>query len=128
LKLKIDENPMLQIVRGNIVELIVDVIVNSAHPSLMAGGGVCGAIHSAAGPLLEKEAKPLGPLDSGCAVTTSGFNLKATKVIHAVAPRRLRVTEEEEMLLERTYEAAIIEFHKLSEVKSIAFPSMGTGI
>jgi|SaaInlStandDraft_5_1057022.scaffolds.fasta_scaffold244767_1 O-acetyl-ADP-ribose deacetylase (regulator of RNase III) len=30
----------MKIIKGNIIELSVDVIVNSAHPTLLAGGGV----------------------------------------------------------------------------------------
>jgi O-acetyl-ADP-ribose deacetylase (regulator of RNase III) len=119
---------MIRVIQGDIVELDVDVIVNSAHPTLMAGSGVCGAIHAAAGPLLEAEAKKLGPLEPGNAVTTNGFNLKAGHIIHAVAPRFLRRTEEEEILLGQTYQAAMFEFEKLESAETIAFPSMGTGI
>lgn len=45
----------IQITKGDITKLQVDAIVNSAHSSLLAGSGVCGAIHQAAGKELEKE-------------------------------------------------------------------------
>ena len=118
----------MKIIRGNIIELSVDVIVNSAHPTLLAGGGVSGAIHRAAGPELETAAKPLGPIDPGHAVTKKAFDLTAKYVIHAVAPRYLRKTHEEEILLVKTYVSALTEFGKLGGMKSLAFPAMGTGI
>ncbi|SCA55937.1 O-acetyl-ADP-ribose deacetylase [Candidatus Terasakiella magnetica] len=119
---------MIRVIRGNIVELDVDVIVNSAHPTLMAGSGVCGAIHAAAGPMLEPVVKKLGPLEPGNAVTTESYNLNASHIIHAVAPRYLRKTTEEELQLQETYKASMKEFQKLDNAKTIAFPSMGTGI
>jgi O-acetyl-ADP-ribose deacetylase (regulator of RNase III) len=127
----------LEIVRGNILEQDVDFLVNSAHPSLLAGGGVSGAIHRAAGPELEKAARPLGPLKPGQAAITPGFNLKAKFVIHAVAPRYHEFQQDptfrRELLLQTyTYalELAVGQLAKDQRLghASIAFPSMGTGI
>jgi O-acetyl-ADP-ribose deacetylase (regulator of RNase III) len=118
----------MELVLGNLLDLDVDVIVNSANPSLLAGGGVCGAIHRAAGPELEAAAKHLGPLKPGEAVVTAGFGLNAKFVIHAVAPRYMHGTADEERQLQSAYATALQLASRLEDVESIAFPSMGTGI
>jgi O-acetyl-ADP-ribose deacetylase (regulator of RNase III) len=55
-----------------------EIIVLSANPSLLAGSGISGIIHKAAGSELEKAAKLLGPLKPGKAVITPAFNLSAS--------------------------------------------------
>src|SRR5262249_44636927 len=73
-------------VRGDITQETTDAIVNAANSSLAPGGGVCGAIHRAAGPELAKACAELGGCPTGDARITPGFALKAGHVIHAVGP------------------------------------------
>jgi len=119
---------MINIVVGNILKSSADIIVFSAHPSLLAGSGVSGLIHKAAGPELEKAAKSLGPLSPGEAVITPAFNLPARFVSHAVCPRYIYGTLEEEEVLARAYESALDCKEKTMGARHIAFVSMGTGI
>jgi O-acetyl-ADP-ribose deacetylase (regulator of RNase III) len=119
---------MIEIVVGDILKSKADVIVFSAHPSLLAGSGVSGVIHRAAGPELEKAAKILGPLRSGEAVITPAFNLSAKCIIHAVCPRYIYGTLEEKRGLAQAYKSALDLKKEMSEATRIAFVSMGTGV
>ena len=71
---------------GDITTLDVDCIVNAANENLMPGGGVCGAIHQAAGQELALECKRIGHCGVGEARITKGYHLKAEHVIHTVGP------------------------------------------
>ena len=81
----------IRVVLGDITKIKTDIIVNSANASLYEGGGVCGAIHRAAGPQLQEACLPLSPIKTGEAVVTPAFKLRdligAKYVIHAVGPR-----------------------------------------
>ena len=80
---------MISAVLGDINHICADAIVNSANPSLLSSGGVCGAIHRAAVGDSELECRAIGKCSVGSAVTTMAFVLLAIAVIHAVGPRYL---------------------------------------
>ena len=71
----------LEILMGDITQADADIIVYSAHPSLLAGSGVSGLIHKAAGRELEATAKEFAPLKVGEAIITPAFGLKSKYVI-----------------------------------------------
>ena len=77
----------IEIIPADITTLHVDAIVNAANEYLMAGGGVCGVIHKAAGIELERECNTLDGCATGQAKITKGYNLPAKFVIHTVAPQ-----------------------------------------
>jgi O-acetyl-ADP-ribose deacetylase (regulator of RNase III) len=76
----------LSAVLADITTLDIDAIVNAANEGLRPGGGVCGAIHAAAGPQLARACERVAPCPTGEARITAGFNLPAKYVIHAVGP------------------------------------------
>lgn len=130
IELKIGKSS-LTLTQGDITKEDVAAIVNAANSSLMGGGGVDGAIHRAAGPQLHEECKAIvarqGECPTGEAVITSGGNLKAQHVIHAVGPVWHGGARDEERLLKSAYVNSLMLAidHNLS---SIAFPSISTGI
>ena len=116
----------LVLLRGNIVDVRVDAIVNAANSALAGGGGVDGAIHRAGGPLIMEECRKIGGCLTGRAVATSAGRLHAKYIFHAVGPIYGHHRDAEH-LLTSAYEACL-ELAEQQQVASIAFPSISTGV
>ncbi|MGB2248892.1 MAG: macro domain-containing protein [Alcanivorax sediminis] len=104
----------------------LDAIVNAANAELRVGGGVAGAIHRAAGPELEKECIPLGPIKPGQAVISGGHHLPNAHVIHCLGPVYGH-DKPEAGLLASCYREALLLADR-NDITSIGFPAISTGI
>lgn len=117
----------VELVVGDITRLAVDAIVNAANAAMSGGGGVDGAIHRAAGPELLAACRLVGRCPTGEARITDGFRLPAKKVIHAVGPVWDGGAYNETELLASAYRNSL-RLAVENGVKTIAFPSISTGI
>ncbi len=116
---------ILSLVEGDITEAAVDAIVNAANESLQLGGGVAGAIRTKGGARIQEECNRLGPIQVGQAVLTSGGNLRARYVIHAVGPRMGEGNEDGKLADATRSALRLANEHQLARV---AFPAISTGI
>ncbi len=118
---------VIKITVADITTLDVDAIVNAANEALAPGGGVCGAIHRAAGPGLAHACAAIGHCPTGEARITAGFGLPARHVIHAVGPVWRGGDDGEDGLLASCYRASL-ELARDNGLRSVAFPAISTGI
>jgi O-acetyl-ADP-ribose deacetylase len=116
----------IEVIQGDITQQHVDAIVNAANESLMAGGGVSGAIHRAAGLGLEEECLKLKWCNEGEAKITEGYNLPAKWVIHTVGPVWEGGSHQEDTVLSQCY-LSCFEYVDEYNIKTMAFPAISTG-
>ena len=126
-----DHRASIETIEGDITRQVVDAIVNAANGSLLGGGGVDGAIHSAAGPSLLAECRELRRttyphgLPVGEAVATGAGDLPARWVIHTVGPNR-HAGQTDPALLASCFEASLREAVRVG-ARSVAFPAVSAG-
>jgi O-acetyl-ADP-ribose deacetylase len=123
-KIKINKSAII-LTQGDITDMGVDAIVNAANAQLILGGGVAGAIRRKGGPAIQNACNKIGGTHVGGAVITTGGNLKAKYVIHAVGPR---MGEGDEDLKLRKATLNSLKLMDENGLKTIAFPAISTGI
>jgi O-acetyl-ADP-ribose deacetylase (regulator of RNase III) len=119
----------LELQTGDITRQEVDAIASAANSALRGGGGVDGAIHRAAGPRLLDELQREYPAGTptGTAVHTTGHDLPARWVLHAVGPIWRGGTAGEAELLAGAYRSCLRLCDELG-ARSVAFPAISMGI
>jgi len=115
---------VIRLTNGFIIDLNVEAIVYYARPDLALGSGFGAAIAAKGGPKVQEELKKIGGINTAEAVITSGGNLKAKYIIHAVGPRF-----QEEDLEEKLRLTTLNALRRAGEnkIQSLAFPAMGAG-
>lgn len=122
--------PRLELIRGDITEAKVDAIVNAANSQLSEGDGVDGAIRRVGGEAIEQALADILAnqriVQPGNAVITTGGELHAKHVIHAVGPIWIDGDYSEPNVLAACYKRSL-QLAVDEGIQTIAFPSISTG-
>jgi O-acetyl-ADP-ribose deacetylase (regulator of RNase III) len=113
------------LLQGDLTEMDVDAIVNAANNDLQLGGGVAGAIRRKGGEIIQRECDAVGSIPVGGAAITSGGKLRARFVIHAAS---MQLGGETTARALRSSTAHSMRIAAEKNLRSIAFPAIGTGI
>lgn len=117
----------LQIIRQDITKMRVDAIVNTTNEEKIGYSGVDLAVHTIAGPELDRECESLPLLGLGQAQITGGYNLPCKYVIHTSGPVWHGGLCGESIILRSCY----IESLKLAVkhgCQTVAFPLISSGV
>jgi O-acetyl-ADP-ribose deacetylase len=126
---KLDNNKILRLVKGDITERSVDAIVNAANSYLKHGGGVAAAIVRKGGTIIQEESDKLitskGLIPVGSAVFTTSGKLPCKAVIHVVGPRMGEGNEDYK--LRKAVKSSLLLASKKG-FRSISMPAISSGI
>ena len=115
-----------EIVRNDIANMEVDVIVTTASQKPVITSGVDAAVHKKAGAKLLAARQKLGLLQVGDTRITNGYDLPAHYVIHALTPIWANGAQGEEQTLFDVY-ISCLRLAYNNSCESIAFPLLGAG-
>ena len=116
-------------VEGDVTRQPVEGVVNSANESLQHKEGVATAVVRTGGRVIQEESdawvREHGPVEPGSAAVTTGGMLRASHVVHAVAPYFDPDTSDSVLgdAVAATLDAAVEH-----ELESLAFPLLGAGL
>jgi O-acetyl-ADP-ribose deacetylase (regulator of RNase III) len=123
---------LLELVEGDITKLDIDAIVNAANERLAHGGGVAAAIARSGGLVIQKESdewvRKHGRVPTGSAAITSGGDLGAEYVIHAVGPIYSSKSPAKAAQELGSAVKAALRIADERDLRSIALPAISTGI
>jgi O-acetyl-ADP-ribose deacetylase (regulator of RNase III) len=123
--------PVVQLVQGDITVETSDAIVNAANAHLQHGGGLAGAIVRGGGPDIQRESdawvRTHGPVSHSQPAWTSGGQLPAKYVIHAVGPIWDGGDSDEDAELAAATRGSLSVANEL-KCESISMPAISTGI
>ncbi len=117
---------MIEVVEADVTVLEVDAIANAANSQMLHGGGVAAAIARAGGEAVVRESRAKAPVPLGDAVETSGGDLPARWVIHAVTMEQPGGTTSADVV-RRATAATLWKAEELG-ARSLALVAFGTGV
>jgi O-acetyl-ADP-ribose deacetylase len=124
-ELRLKNDKIIRLVKGDITERKVDVIVNAANSYLKHGAGVAGAIVRKGGLIIQQESDKIGYVEVGSAVLTTSGKLPCDAVIHAVGPKMGQGNEDNKL---RKAIQSCLRLAADKGFKSISVPAISSGI
>jgi O-acetyl-ADP-ribose deacetylase (regulator of RNase III) len=116
----------VHIEQGDLTACDADAIVNAANNDLTLGGGLAGAIRRRGGPSIQVECDAHGPVAVGQAALTGAGDLRARYVIHQAS---MALGERTTAGSLRSSTQAVLRIaEQTADIRTLAFPAVGTGI
>jgi O-acetyl-ADP-ribose deacetylase len=116
---------IIRLIKGDITDQNVDVIVNPANSYLKHGGGVAGAILRKGGKIIQTESDKIGFVPVGSSVITTSGELPCEAIIHTVGPKMGEGNED--FKLSKSIHSCL-SLASDNSYKSISIPAISSGI
>lgn len=124
-EIRISNNKVIRLIKGDITEQNVDVVVNPANSFLKHGGGVAGAIVRKGGSIIQIESDRIGFVPVGSSVITTSGELPCQAIIHTVGPKMGEGNED--FKLSKSIHSSL-SLASDNSYKSISIPAISSGI
>jgi O-acetyl-ADP-ribose deacetylase len=116
---------IIRLIKGDITDQNVDVIVNPANSYLKHGGGVAGAIVRKGGKIIQTESDKIGFVPVGSSVITTSGELPCQAIIHTVGPQMGEGNED--FKLSKSIHSSL-SLASDNSYNSISIPAISSGI
>ncbi len=116
---------IIRLIKGDITDQNVDVVVNPANSYLKHGGGVAGAILRKGGKIIQTESDKIGFVPVGSSVITTSGKLPCEAIIHTVGPKMGEGNED--FKLSKSIHSSL-SLASDNSYKSISIPAISSGI
>jgi O-acetyl-ADP-ribose deacetylase len=124
-EIRISKEKIIRLIKGDITEQNVDVVVNPANSYLKHGGGVAGAIVRKGGKIIQTESDKIGFVPVGSSVITTSGELPCEVIIHTVGPKMGEGNED--FKLSKAIHSCLL-LASDNSYKSISIPAISSGI
>ena len=124
-EIRMSNDKIIRLIKGDITDQNVDVIVNPANSYLKHGGGVAGAIVRKGGKIIQTESDKIGFVPVGSSVITTSGELPCQAIIHTVGPQMGEGNED--FKLSKSIHSSL-SLASDNSSKSISIPAISSGI
>jgi O-acetyl-ADP-ribose deacetylase (regulator of RNase III) len=124
-EIRMSNDKIIRLIKGDITDQNVDVVVNPANSYLKHGGGVAGAIVRKGGKIIQTESDRIGFVPVGSSVITTSGELPCQAIIHTVGPKMGEGNED--FKLSKSIHSSL-SLASDNSYKSISIPAISSGI